>query len=665
MVKRSMWALLVLIALLASDASAVLSQASPAAETIQATPVASPVATPPGTNAPSSTNPAQQLADRYAPIIGLKDQTEPCDSDGEPFYPVSVDVVLGKDDVTLKRIAGDSSSSDEVVKSAPVAADLYGKNDQYYLDLPGDPRHPGCSYEQWFKANNAGYPPSTYAYIVANGSSQLAIQYWFYYVFNNFNNTHESDWEMIQVLFDVGTVEEALQTSPIAVAAAQHGGGETADWDSTKLQRDGDHPIVFASAGSHATQFGNAVYLGWGENGTGFGCDITTTPTTLTPLAMIMLPSMETDPASPLAWLNFVGRWGERQHGEYNGPTGPVTKRAWTSPFLWQAGLRDSSIKVPIAQTFGPGPANVFCTLSTAGSNVFRVIGDRPPLLLATVLVTLALLAGAVRYVWPALTAAFAIYRRRWTLFLVIGLTLIPIGIAFNGFQYLFSNYPPGEDMIGLVGKTSGSYYILALLTLIAQHLASLLVVGPMVIEVYDEMEKGRRLTFRGALRAMLKRLPDMLKVVGIIVVVVALLGISVLLVPVAVWLVVRWQFAPQAAMMDDAGPRRALALSGASVRGRWWRILVCIMTLFVVAAAPGVLVGLYLMIFQGSSVQLTNAISSVFFVVSIPISILALTLIYRDRTLTGPMFKLVRRLFGRPTPPAPERTNEQAMHAI
>ena len=38
----------------------------------------------------------QQLVEKYAPIIGLKDQEEACDEDGEPFYPVSVDVVLAR-----------------------------------------------------------------------------------------------------------------------------------------------------------------------------------------------------------------------------------------------------------------------------------------------------------------------------------------------------------------------------------------------------------------------------------------------------------------------------------------------------------------------------------------------------------------------------------------
>jgi hypothetical protein len=42
---------------------------------------------------------------------------------------------------------------------------------------------------------------------------KLALQYWFYYVFNDWNNTHEGDWEMIQLDFDAATAHDALSAS--------------------------------------------------------------------------------------------------------------------------------------------------------------------------------------------------------------------------------------------------------------------------------------------------------------------------------------------------------------------------------------------------------------------------------------------------------------------
>ena len=71
----------------------------------------------PATTSPSS---EQTLADRYAPIVVVRQHSTPC-GDGEPYLPVSVSAVLGRPGVTLRGPDG------QVVKSAPTAADLAGK----------------------------------------------------------------------------------------------------------------------------------------------------------------------------------------------------------------------------------------------------------------------------------------------------------------------------------------------------------------------------------------------------------------------------------------------------------------------------------------------------------------------------------------------------------
>jgi hypothetical protein len=51
--------------------------------------------------------PAQQqsaddeLAAKYAPIVYTKQQDEPCDRDGEAYYPSPVEIVLGNPNVAL------------------------------------------------------------------------------------------------------------------------------------------------------------------------------------------------------------------------------------------------------------------------------------------------------------------------------------------------------------------------------------------------------------------------------------------------------------------------------------------------------------------------------------------------------------------------------------
>ena len=65
----------------------------------------------------------------------------------------------------------------------------------------------------------------------------------------------------MQISFDADTPAEALQSGPSQIALFQHAGGERADWDDAKVQKDGTHPIVYPAAGSHATFYDDAIYI--------------------------------------------------------------------------------------------------------------------------------------------------------------------------------------------------------------------------------------------------------------------------------------------------------------------------------------------------------------------------------------------------------------------
>ena len=92
---------------------------------------------------------------------------------------------------------------------------------------------------------------------------KLALQYWFFYPYNEFNNLHEGDWEMIQLVFEADDAAEALGDAPVSVGYSSHEGAERADWGDDKLEVvDGTHPVVYPAAGSHANKFTEALYLG-------------------------------------------------------------------------------------------------------------------------------------------------------------------------------------------------------------------------------------------------------------------------------------------------------------------------------------------------------------------------------------------------------------------
>ena len=87
---------------------------------------------------------------------------QPCDEDGEPFVPMSVDRILDNPQVALRQLG----SGDPTVMRGPGAADLADLGAGFYLDFPGDALDPGCLYEQDNDRFNAGQPSVVYAHIV-------------------------------------------------------------------------------------------------------------------------------------------------------------------------------------------------------------------------------------------------------------------------------------------------------------------------------------------------------------------------------------------------------------------------------------------------------------------------------------------------------------------
>ena len=194
---------------------------------------------------------------------------------GEPFEPTDVDVLFDEQTVALR---GPWNPTD-LVKIGPSAEDLVGRFD-YHLDFPGSALHPGCGYELWARRIIGDRPPAVYAHVAGDPGypGQLALQYWFFYPFNEFNNLHEGDWEMIQLVFDARDAREALAEDPVAVGYSSHEGAEQADWGEDKLELvDGTHPVVYPAAGSHANKFTSALYLGSSAEA-GVGCDDTRGP---------------------------------------------------------------------------------------------------------------------------------------------------------------------------------------------------------------------------------------------------------------------------------------------------------------------------------------------------------------------------------------------------
>ena len=345
----------------------------------------------------------------------------------------------------------------------------------------------------------------------------IAVQYWFHYWFNQFNDLHESDWEMIQIAFDAATVEEALARGPSQLAYAQHNGGERRAWNDPRVEKEGTHPVVYASSGSHASQYWSALFLGNGRRGSGLGCDDTRGPSTRvepTPLLVPTYPDFEGEHA----WLAYRGHWGQHEPGVSNGPTGPNMKTQWLEPFRWMSGLRTSSPAVPTSETLGEPVTGFFCGAVSSSSSLLNDTSSSPlTALLVFATIAAAFAVPALRTQWRPVVAkpvrqrraggqimdgAARVYWHELRVLAPVGLVAVPLGgLAVAAQLALFHStglrraFDALEDVKveGLVALFVGSL----------AHAIAPMLVGAATVLVLRDLDRGGDASLRVVLRGL------------------------------------------------------------------------------------------------------------------------------------------------------------------
>ena len=618
-----------------------------AAATAPATPGASPAASPGASPVAGATpavvldtagtvpiDPAKQaLADKYAPVAMLKKQSEDCDTLGEPYLPVSVDAVLNSPDVVLRKAATDGSSEDPIVKVAPSAQDLVHTDPTYYLDLPGNALEPGCDYEKWSRQRikELGLEPITYARVVTEEGrpGELALQYYFYWVFNDFVDNHESDWEMVQLTFNASTAEEALTQDPVKISYAQHEGGETAEWHQDKLELVDDIRIVtYPAAGSHADYYQPAIWIGWGERGSGFGCDRSDPDFQETPLKAVVIPD-QIDPNGPFAWALFQGRWGEKHAWVFNGPKSPNVSKRWTHPISWTDNLRDRSLPIPQQETLGTGPSTLFCTVSDYAGQIMKIVPAYPQLVFGFFAVALIALLLVSFLTWRYFKRAFWMYFRYIHIFLLSSIILVPVAALASLVQDLISRaslsgfgMEVSVDASGAVGTGVGFILQLALITLIA----------PSVVYATARIVRGEKASFFSSVRDSAPFIPKVALASLWNALIVFLISLTIIGIPFALYRATQWAYATHAIVLDGAGVRNSRHLSRNTIKGDWLRTIGMASLVTYVATLPGPIIGIVLIILFKVPIEIGGTISSLIYAVMYPITIITSTLYYLHR---------------------------------
>ena len=583
------------------------------------------------------------LAEKHAPVVRLVTQEEEC-GPGEPYLPMDVEALFGDRTVALR---GPWNPVD-LVAIGPQADDLAQGLYEYHLDFPGNALNPGCDYERWARRITAGTEPAVYAHVVTDPGfpGKLALQYWFFYAFNDYNNKHEGDWEMVQLVFDAETAAEALDEDPVEVGYSQHEGAERAEWGDDKLEIvDGTHPVVHPAAGSHANLYEEGLFLGRSAE-QGVGCDDTTGPTFDVRPAVETISSEPGEARESFPWIAFEGRWGELQKAFYNGPTGPNLKTQWTEPILWSEGWRDHSYAIPAGGLLGTGATDLFCNGVATGSDVLRRAADNPlpvlillGLILALVLWAIAhatwhptapLRVGRRRSGGQTLAAAGRMYASRPLLFIGIGVVSLPIAVIVSALQAFVVG---AADVVGVeVGGEIGGLIVLILLALsTALTLLGLALTLAATARAMVEIDEGRPVSVVTAYRLALGTARPLLGAFITATVVVTTLAASVFLIPVAIWLAIRWALFVPAIELEGRSAFDALRRSGELVRRQWLKVGTLVVLASVVVLAIGPLIGTALIFVTSLPFSVTNLVSGIVYAVALPFVALTAVYVYFD----------------------------------
>lgn len=252
-----------------------------------------------------------EMLRQYEPIIHF--------TEGEMFFPYSVDDYICQSSLWIRDNEGNiqmAARPGRVTKENLGTYNAPPPNHTYYLQFVDEPLTP-LEYQQWwnrpdrpqFRAigrlarvnlasrlidslfdfslvvrgtvpgGTAAKAHRQYAQMkqkdgrdvyygrVLREGGYIILHYLFFYVMNNWRtgfygvNDHEADWEQIFIyLSDEGDQEPI----PRWVAYASHdfqGDDLRRRWDDRELKRIGDHPIIYAGAGSHASYFSRGEYL--------------------------------------------------------------------------------------------------------------------------------------------------------------------------------------------------------------------------------------------------------------------------------------------------------------------------------------------------------------------------------------------------------------------
>jgi hypothetical protein len=301
---------------------------------------------------------------------------------------------------------------------------------------------------------------------------------------------------------------------------------------------------------------------------------------------------------------------------------------------------------VPAGGALGTGATDFFCDAIAGGSKALQRAIDNPPLvfgLLALLLVVVVLLLSratwspstplrlARRRAWgQILAASLRMYRKRPGLFLGIGLVMLPITILVAVLQAVILR-TSGFAGIDADGESGSMLVVLVVALVTTLTLAGVGLVQAAVARALVELDEGRAVGPVDAYRLALDSVRPLLGALAVAVVVVSLLTTSVFLIPVAVWLAVRWALIAPIVELESVSGLGAVRRSGRLVRLNWLKVATLAIVGGALALAAGPVLGAVLILVAGVPLALANVVAGLVYVVAIPFVALTTAYVYFD----------------------------------
>jgi len=254
---------------------------------------------------------------RFAPVVLLHP--------GEPVHPASTDWLLAR--AELETAPG----REPRVLQASILGALAT------LVVPGT-KEPGARLRPQVAARAGSADPRDWtiyghAYRAADGD--VLLQYWFFYPFNAayWAFDHDGDWEHVTVRVNPGG-------RPLGAYYARHEDSAPGPWFGWgELSREGDHPVVLAGRGTHASYPSADEAPFWErlcpervpERAAAAGCGVWRTAGD----GYGGVVNLGERAAPRVPFLAWPGRWGRtgRFGADSRGgpPPGPAFQRGWCS----------------------------------------------------------------------------------------------------------------------------------------------------------------------------------------------------------------------------------------------------------------------------------------------------------------------------------------------